>query len=377
MKPAASYSSARDVAAEFEARGLPANFCHVPFTALILEPDGRVGSCRMKGTEFTVGNLNENTLEEIWNGPFLREWRREFLSGNVSKCKSEVRYKGCNTCPEYNALLPSIEPVEVQSKQPLRIALNLNGKCNLECRMCHIWKEPNGLYEKNGWWDQVAGWVKSVKEIELLSGEPFIQKDTYKLIDSISEQNPECLWTITTNANWKFNDKVRDTLDKIKFKHLTVSIDSLDHETYPKIRKNGDLSLLLETVDKLLEYDRSRIARGLGSLNIHVCFLVQKDNWQELARFHEYGKDKGVEHFLIFLFEPFDYSLLALPEAEREAILSFCTETLSREHLNLSRKVFLPLLDSLPPLAKAQHLLEFQKRLAGARAPESVGAALN
>ncbi len=363
MKPEASYSSARDVAAEFEARALPKNFCHVPFAALILEPDGRVGSCRMKGTEFTVGNLNDNTLEEIWNGPTLRQWRREFLSGDVKMCKSEVRYKGCNTCPEYNSLLPSIDPSEVQTKSPLRIALNLNGKCNLECRMCHIWKEPNGLYDKNGWWDQVAGWVKTVHEIELLSGEPFIQKDTYRLIDSISESNPDCLWTITTNANWKFNDHVRRALDKIKFKHLTVSIDSLDFETYPKLRKNGDLAQLLETVDRLIEYDKTRIARGLGSLNIHVCFLVQKDNWQEMARFHEYGAAKGVDHFLIFLFEPLDYSLLSLSEAEREEILRFYTRTLSREHLNLSRKVFLPLLDSLSPLAKAEHLLEFQRRL--------------
>lgn len=364
MKPEASYSSARDVAAEFEARGLPANFCHVPFTALILEPDGRVGSCRMKGTEFTVGNLNDNTLEEIWNGPFLREWRREFLSGDVRKCKSEVRYKGCNTCPEYNALLPSIDPVEIQTKQPMRIALNLNGKCNLECRMCHIWKEPNGLYEKNGWWDQVAEWVKNVKEIELLSGEPFIQRDTYRLIDSISVSNPECEWTITTNANWTFNDKVRETLDKIKFKHLTVSIDSLDPASYSKIRKNGDLGRLLETVDRLIAYDRSRIERGLGSLNLHVCFLVQKDNWMELANFHRYAREKGVRHFLIFLFEPFEYSLLDLPESRREEILRFYVESLSREDLNLSRKVFLPLLDSLPKIARASHLLEFRERLA-------------
>ncbi|MES2965179.1 MAG: radical SAM protein [Bdellovibrionota bacterium] len=364
MKLEASYSSARDVAAEFETRGLPGNFCHVPFAALILEPDGRVGSCRMKGTDFTVGNLNENTLEEIWNGPILRQWRREFLTGDVKMCKSEVRYKGCNTCPEYNSLLPSIDPVEIQSKQPARIALNLNGKCNLECRMCHIWREPNGLYDERGWWDQVAEWVKSVKEIELLSGEPFIQKDTYRLIDGISQSNPDCEWTITTNANWKFNDHIRATLDKIKFKHLTVSIDSLDFETYPKLRKNGNLALLLETVDRLIEYDQTRIERGLGSLNIHVCFLVQKDNWSELARFHEYAKEKGVRHFLIFLFEPIEHSLLSLSQNEREEILRFCTRTLSREHLNLSRKVFLPLLDSLPAIAKAEHLLEFQRRLA-------------
>jgi MoaA/NifB/PqqE/SkfB family radical SAM enzyme len=358
-----SFSSASDVAVEFESRGLPANFCHVPFISLILEPDGRVGSCRMKGTEFSVGNLNDNTLEEIWNGPVIRKWRREFLTGDVQNCKTEVRHKRCNTCPAYNALLPDAEPTEFQTRLPLRLALNLNGKCNLECRMCHIWKEPNGLYDKLGWWDQVAGWVKSVKEIELLSGEPFIQKDTYRLIKSISESNPECLWSITTNAHWKLNDSIRDALDRIKFKHLIVSVDSLDPKIYSKIRKNGDLTVVLENIDRLLEYNESRIARGLGGLNIYVNFLVQQDNWHELTKFHQYGFIKKVEHFLIFLYEPHSMSLLALAEKERENILEFYFKTLSRDELAHSRKIFLPLLDSLSALSKRHYLLELQKIL--------------
>jgi cyclic pyranopterin phosphate synthase len=329
----------------------------------MLEPDGRVGSCRVKGTEFPVGNLNKNTLEEIWNGEFIRQWRREFLSGEVQKCSKEVRHSRCHTCPEYNALLPYVEAKEYQTKPPLRITLNLNGKCNLECKMCHIWAEPNGLYDKNGWWDQVAEWVKSVKEIELLSGEPFIQKDTYRLMDSISVTNPECLWSITTNANWKLNDKIRSTLDKIKMKHLIVSIDSLDPEIYSKIRKNGNLAQLLQTVEDLLEYDQDRMARGLGSLNMHVVFLVQQDNWHELKSFHEYASTRKVDLFFIFLYEPAQLSLHALPETEREKILLFYLQTLSREQLNRSRKIFLPLLDSLSPLARSNCLIEFQKVL--------------
>src|SRR5471030_591488 len=94
------FSSAQEVLKEFSNLGLSPKFCHVPFVSLILEPDGRVGSCRVKGTEFPVGNLNTHTLEQIWNGPRIRQWRREFLSGDVQMCGTEVRYKGCNTCPE-------------------------------------------------------------------------------------------------------------------------------------------------------------------------------------------------------------------------------------------------------------------------------------
>ena len=58
---------------------------------MILEPDGTVGSCRVKGTDFSVGNLKDNTLQEIWNGPTLTEWRRQFLDGKPEFCDKEVR----------------------------------------------------------------------------------------------------------------------------------------------------------------------------------------------------------------------------------------------------------------------------------------------
>ena len=53
----------------FEEQDLPKNgFCVVPFTTIILEPNGNVGVCRLHGTDEALGNLSENTIEEIWNG---------------------------------------------------------------------------------------------------------------------------------------------------------------------------------------------------------------------------------------------------------------------------------------------------------------------
>ena len=59
------FSSPQDVADEFVRRDLPERFCHMPFSTLLLEPDGHVGGCRLKGTEFEVGNLKTHTLDEI------------------------------------------------------------------------------------------------------------------------------------------------------------------------------------------------------------------------------------------------------------------------------------------------------------------------
>ncbi len=342
-----------DVLAEYRRKGLPEKFCSVPFTTLLLEPDGLVGGCRQKGCEFPMGRLQDNTLMEIWNGEKIRQWRREFLEGKPIICQKEVRHYSCHSCPEYNSLLPEVDISEFQTKKPSRIAFNLNGKCNLECRMCHVWEKPNGLYDKIGFWQQIDDIIENLKEVELLSGEPFIQKDTYKLMDLISVKKPDARWIITTNANWKLTDFVRSKMDKVHFRNLIVSLDSLVPGNYAKIRKKGDLDLALSTLDDLLDYEQDRIKRGLSPLNIRINFLVQKDNWQELADFHTFKKNKKVEIFRTFLYEPFEHSLLSLPEAERERILNFYMENLKPEQVAF--RVILPLLDSLAPIYRAQY----------------------
>lgn len=351
--------TAKDVVNEYKKIGLTEKFCTVPFTTILLEPDGLVGACRQKGCEFPIGKLQDNTIDEIWNGESIKRWRREFLEGKPVTCAKEVRHIQCHTCPEYNYLLPHVELSEVQTRKPSRIAFNLNGKCNLECQMCHIWQKPNGFYDQIGFWEKLEELVTDLQEVELLSGEPFIQKDTYKLIDQISNLRPSCRWTITTNANWKLTDFVKEKLDKIKIRNLIVSLDSLVPQNYQKIRKKGNLELALTTLDDLMAYDKDRIARGIGTMNIRVNFLVQKDNWQELGSFQEFKNRKGVEIFRTFLLEPFEHSLLSLPESGKQEVLDYYLENLKPEQMNL--RIILPLLDSVHPIHKAQ----FFEKMAG------------
>ncbi|MFM6929782.1 MAG: radical SAM protein [Bdellovibrio sp.] len=359
----ARFNSSDDISKEFQRRNLPPNFCHVPFTTLILEPDGTVGSCRVKGTEFSVGNLRENTIQEIWNGPKLTEWRRQFLAGKPEFCEKEVRCDGCHLCPDYNSILPSTEAVEFQTQGPLRLGLNLNGRCNLECKMCHVWKMPNSLYDEMGMWPQIEGLIASVQEIEFFSGEPFIQKDTYRAIDLISQKNPDCLVTFTTNGHWKLNDHIKSHLDKIKIRNLIVSVDSLIPETYAKIRRKGTLQVVLDNIERLKEYDQDRIARGLGSLNLIISFTVQKDNWSELGAFRNYEIATGLEVFRSLVYEPLDCSLLSLSQAEREEILEFYIQNLNKDQWLRSHRIIRPLLDSLSGIGKAQKLLAVHEKM--------------
>ncbi|MBY0470998.1 SPASM domain-containing protein [bacterium] len=359
---AQSFANAREVEAEHRRLGFDKPFCAMPFSTLLLEPDGQVGACRIKGCEFPVGNIKEQSLEEIWNSPKLRQWRKEFLDGKPSTCQKEVRERACHLCTKYNEILPDMQLEEIQTQGPIRLGLNLNGKCNLECQMCHIWQKPNGLYDEIGFWPQLEKIIPGLKEVELLSGEPFIQKDTYKLIDKISALNPTCGWTITTNAHWKLTDKIKSSLDKIRVRSLIVSIDSVVPETYSKIRKKGDLRVVMETIERLREYDADRVQRGLSSMNMRINFLIQRDNWKELELIHNFERETGFGAFRTFLVEPPEHSILTLEESEREGILDFYLKTMTPKDLKNSMRVLVPILDSLPPLTKGDLWLQLREK---------------
>jgi MoaA/NifB/PqqE/SkfB family radical SAM enzyme len=350
---------------KFEEKSLdPQGFCLVPFTNIILEPGGDIGVCRHKGTEFIIGNVRDSSISDIWNNHFIQGWRKEFLEHSPSICAKEIAHQKCNLCPHNNELLDFVDFNSVQSKPFLKLTANLNGFCNLKCQMCHVWKLPNGFYnEENFWRPGREGFFANIKEVDMLSGEPFLQDDTFRLIDEISMINPDCSWMFTTNAHWSFNEKLRLSLDKIKIKYIVFSVDSLDEVTYHKIRYPGRLSTVLKTIESLLEYNRSRESSPQGATEFHLNFLAQRDNWREIPDVISYCLNRSIFPFITFLYEPDQFSMLTLTEAERCFILEHWFSIMTPLELNLSHRVLLPMIQSLSSnIQRAQFFLLMKER---------------
>lgn len=65
--------------------------CILPFVQMVIRPDGGVSRCcqDVYGNE-TLGNVKDNTIQEIWNGEKYRQYREKMLNGErctVSYCK--------------------------------------------------------------------------------------------------------------------------------------------------------------------------------------------------------------------------------------------------------------------------------------------------
>ncbi|MCO4792577.1 MAG: SPASM domain-containing protein [Bacteriovoracaceae bacterium] len=353
---ASNFQDTQKVISKFDSKNLEVDsFCLVPFTNIILEPNGDIGICRQKGSDFTFGNLRDNSLMEIWNGEEIRKWRKEFLTGEVEVCAKEFKYKKCNLCPQNNKLLDEVVFSEVQDSPPIKLTANFNGFCNLRCQMCDVWELPNGFYTEDNFWKYARKELfPNLKEIDMLSGEPFLQDDTFKLIEEVSSINPDCEWTITTNAHYQLSGKIKEYLNSITFKNLIISIDSINSETYSLIRKRGKLETVLQTLDDYVEYEKERIANSKSPLNIKLNFLIQKDNWKELKSILEFCNSNSVSPFITFCYFPDGYSLLDLDVSERLDILRFWLRDMDYVEISTAARVIRPLVDSLNGIDKAE-----------------------
>lgn len=260
-------------------------FCPIPFLQLELTPLGKVSACCFSG-EYTVGDVEKNTIKEIWNGEVMQTWRREFLTGDVKICDAAIKTFGCQK--NYQHLNPLVEFSEIQAKMPQRLDLRLNGKCNLECVMCDVWSQPNGKYDQSDFWEIGPSEIfPHLKEVDMLGGEPFIQKDTFRFIDEVLKVNQTCTWGFITNCHYRMSKQLSDTLEKLPLRHIHMSLDAVRPETYANVRLKGDLTRVMETVHAFIDMRNRRSTEGRGfALFGSIC--IQRGNWFEVPEFLEF-----------------------------------------------------------------------------------------
>lgn len=266
-------------------------FCPIPFLQLQLNPMGSVSACCFSG-EVPVGTVPKEGIQEIWNGQKMQDWRREFLEGNIRTCRGPIDTFQCHK--NYRHLISTVELNVLQSQGPRRLDIRFNGKCNLQCQMCDVWKQPNGIYDSSDFWAVGPKEIfPHLVEVDMLGGEPFIQADTFRFIDAVTAVNSSCTWGFITNANYVLNAKLKSYLDKLTLRHIHMSLDAMSPETYSKIRIGGRWEKTLQTVKDYVDYRNERAKEGRG-FALFASFCVQRDNWRELPAFLQFCEDNGM-----------------------------------------------------------------------------------
>ena len=275
-------------------------FCSTPFEQLVAHNEGTAQTCCQAWLPYKVGNLNKQSVAEVWNSPQMMLIRASILDGSYSFCKK-------NICPHIQGkTLPLRDKVqdpelrEIIDKRSLALnqgpkilALTGDRSCNLSCPSCRVEKimltsGPEYKKIRTRERDVLEQALPGLKRL-IVSGsaDPFGSKIYREILTSLDgSKYPELKIQLLTNGQlltprmWEKLEKIHGNIDKIQ-----VSFDAARPETYAVLRRGGRLAPLMENVRFLAALKRE----GAGFF-LQLDFVVQKLNYREMPEFVMLGK---------------------------------------------------------------------------------------
>jgi MoaA/NifB/PqqE/SkfB family radical SAM enzyme len=252
-----------------------------------------------------VGNIFQNSLEEIWNSKKAARVRSYFFSERY------LQFCNPHKCPflqdqtlkmrEVPDLVTDRHREEILSEKTVleapftRVNLITDRRCNLRCIMCEPAKGDTGP-DAGATKKAIEAITPHLSHIKWLApcvlGEVFVVPELMALLKGpLLAENSVTLYFNTNGI--LFNEKLWEKIGHNKVGDVTVSIDGMG-ETYEKIRVGGRWDTLLKNLHFI---SRLRKKGDLGSAKIAV--VVMRDNIEQLEGLVDLTRELGFDRILL------------------------------------------------------------------------------
>lgn len=294
------------------------SFCPLPFIHFATLPTGKVRLCCKTLDNHVDLDLNDSTIDDIWNSDYYKNIRKNMLNNDFPKAcevcynednagKRSMRIKELEIWENSTSLknaLDSYEDGKIATK-PIYLDLRMGNLCNLQCRTCdpvsssQIHKEgkkvknaPSFFYNKMQQADEIKEWWEDTKfkdnlnnllpDAELLwlsGGEPTLVAEGHRLIqkcidDGIAEKIKLRYVVNLTNIT----DKFVSNFLQFKGADFHTSLDGVgkvnDYLRYP-----SDFETLTNNLAKLCNSGASNVYLINTVSNLNLYRLPEMINW--------------------------------------------------------------------------------------------------
>jgi len=163
--------------------------------------------------------------------------------------------------------------------------------------------------------DELEEFLPHLTDAKFLGGEPFMIDVYLKIWERIRKVNPNMRIHITTNGTF-LTDRVKKLLEGLRA-GIILSIDSVNRETYDRIRINGDFDRVMAHLDYLREYTR----RKNTFISMAACPITL--NWRELPDMLRFCTERDIYLYFNAVYSPAELSLRELPASELAEVIGF------------------------------------------------------
>jgi len=262
------------------------HFCMMPWTHMHLWPAGTTYPCCMSDPEFPIGNTQEQSLQEIWNGKELRNIRMNMLQDKPSKeCRRcyELEENGMSTlrtgsignyAHHWDKVEATSDDGSAGDVNMAYMDIRFSNLCNLKCRSCgpqfsSSWFEDHKVThgdpghpkilqvrdEMKSFMDELDPLLESVERVYWAGGEPLITKEHYNILDKwIAMGKRDVSMDYTTNFTQMYYKKKTafDYWNKFENVRVAGSLDA-NHARGGILRKNMVWSEVVQNRRTMIE----------------------------------------------------------------------------------------------------------------------------
>lgn len=281
-------------------------------------PNGDVTMCCNNNT--VLGNVNEGTIEEIWNG--------EDFKANRERMRNEGAYAMCpHTCPvlqggkKYETLDWSNELSE-DSEQRLNAEVNeaefKEGKialqssprwlrftysyaCNLDCYHCYQREDAKMRIKlPDAFMKELPEYASKAQVVMPFGGEPFYFKPVLDFLES-HNANLETRFYFITNATL-LTDKVYKTIERLPITCMAASLDAATAESFDTLRvrgKNADWQTVFDNLGRL------RDMKNRKNYTFTLSMTLNSVNCGEIEQFVDLALSFEAEPLILLVANPY------------------------------------------------------------------------
>tara|TARA_Y100000748_G_scaffold293835_1_gene283827 strand:+ start:404 stop:1690 length:1287 start_codon:yes stop_codon:yes gene_type:complete len=370
------------------------NFCMLPWMHLHAFPDGRAYPCCFAFDKLHVGNVNEQSMEEVFNGDKMKQLRLNMLNNKKSrecvKCydqeESGFFSLRLSSNKHFGHNIGMIENTKPDGTADFMIKywdIRFSNLCNMACRSCGTWFSSNWYEDhkkltgqppnhakimkagrnSNDIWEQLLKQFDHVEQFYFAGGEPIIMEEHLRILKELDRRK---MYHVRLIYNTNFSkSKFKGTdIFELWNKFDSVSIGaSLDAEgSRAELMRKG--TVWEETVA-----NRKRMLEVCPQVDFYISATVGLSNCLHVPDFHRSWVDQGLLNKSDFNFNLLQYPLWQrmdlLPQEYKLQVTEKYNKQMEwlrkEDHLTRATKGYVSALDWMNKKDMSRHMPTFVK----------------
>jgi len=305
-------------------------------------PNGTAYPCCLSTYDYTLGNTNKSSLNDLWNSDRMTTLRKNILEDKPTKgcvrCyeheEDGLRSLRQNMNKDYSHLVPRTKLTNddgtVDDIFMAYMDIRFSNICNMKCRTCgpelsSSWVDDaiaTNRYAKDQprilrikptleqFWSDVKPWIDTVERIYFAGGEPLIMDEHYKILEHLIDIGKTDIHLYYNTNFSKLTYKKKDIVELWKyFKYVNVgaSLDAMGKRA--ELMRSG-------TKWEDIENNRKRLLAEVPHVKFMISSTISAFNAEHCFDFF----DSWIEKEWITPFD-IDINILLFPEYQRMEIL--------------------------------------------------------